>query len=47
MPWSSIRYLTKNIYAFRTFNSDFLYIEALLTNLNSEQLEKEDKINVT
>ena len=36
-----------NIKFFKTFNSEFLYIEMWFTDQNSKPLEIEDKINIT
>ena len=38
---------TTNIKFFKTFNSEFLYIEMWFTDQNSKPLEIEDKINIT
>ena len=39
--------LPKNFISFKTFDSEFLYIEVWFTDQNSNPLEIEDKINIT
>ena len=36
----------KNLIFFKTFDSEFLYIEVFFTDQNSNNLEIEDKINI-
>ena len=37
----------KSVMSLKTFDSEFLYIEVLLADKNSNTLEIEDKINIT